>query len=175
MNVGARRALSALGVVAVVAVALGAALSSALSLRDARAEVARLNDQEQALEARERRLAPQPGRDNAVSPFFEARTITLAGAALQQRLEAAVTAAHGRLVSSRVEVAPRGDARAISLAAELTIPEPDMQALLYDIETGRPYLFVETIEARAPEPSREATAGGMRVSLTVAGQWNGTK
>ena len=139
MNAAARRALSALGVVAVVAIALGAALSSALSLRDARAEVAALSEQEQAQEARERRLAPSPGPDKVVSPFFEARTITLAGAALQQRLEAAVSAAHGRLVSSRVEVAPRGDERAVSLAAELTIAEPDMQALLYDIETGRPW------------------------------------
>ncbi len=175
MNVAARHALSALGIVAVVVVALGAALSSALSLRDARAEVAALDEQALALETRERRLAPPNGRDKAVSAFFEARTITLAGAALQQRLEAAVAAAHGRLVSSRVEVAPRGDERAISLAAELTIAEPDMQALLFDIETGRPYLFVEAVEVRAPEASGEAQARAMRLSLTVSGQWNGAK
>ena len=175
MNVEARRALSALGMVAVVVVALGAALSSALSLRDARADLARLNEQALDLDAREKRLTLSTGGEKAASPFFEAHTITLAGAALQQRLEAAVTAAHGRLVSSRVEVAPRGDERAISLAAELTIPEPDMQSLLYDLETGRPYLFVESIEARAPEKSAEASAGALRVALTVSGQWNATK
>jgi general secretion pathway protein M len=175
MNADARRALSAFGIVAVVVVALGAALSSALALRDARAEVARLDEQAQDLAARERRLPPPAPGDKAASPFFEARTITLAGAALQQRLEAAVNAAHGRLVSSRVEVAPGGDARAISLAAELTIPEPDMQTLLYDLETGRPYLFVESMEARAPEASSDANAGAMRVALTVSGQWNETK
>jgi general secretion pathway protein M len=171
MNAAARRALSALGLVAVVALALGAAASTVLSLQDARANVALLSDEVEALRVREQKLAPLAGRDRHASPFFEAKTITLAGAALQQRLEAAVASARGRLLSSKVEVGPRGDERRVALAAELTIAEPDMQALLYDLETGRPYLFVDAIEARAPETG----GGALRVSLTVSGQWSGTK
>jgi general secretion pathway protein M len=175
MNVAVRRGLSALGIAAFVAFAFGGAVSAALSLREAKAHVAELDAQVQALEARERRLAPPGERDKSASPFFEAKTITLAGAALQQRLEAAVASAKGRLVSTKVEVAPRGDERQVSLAAELTIAEPDMQALLYDLETGRPYLFVDSFEARAPEATSEPGAGGMRVSLTVSGQWSEAK
>ena len=174
MNVALRRALSAVGIAAFAAVALGAAVSTALSLREAQARVADLNQQSEELATRERRLAPLVARDRAASPFFEAKTITLAGAALQQRLEAAVTSANGRLISSKVEVAPRGDERQVSLAAELTIAEADMQALLFDLETGRPYLFVDAFEARAPETTGPS-GGAMRVSLTVSGQWSGSK
>ena len=175
MNAALRRSLSALGIAAFVAVALAAAVSTALSLREAQAHVAELNQQAQDLSARERRLVAPGERGKAASPFFEARTITLAGAALHQRLEAAVTSAKGRMVSSKVEVAPRGDERQISLAAELTIAEPDIQALLFDLETGRPYLFVDSIEARAPEGSGDPGGGAMRVSLSVSGQWSETK
>jgi len=174
MNAALRRALSALGIAAFVAVALGAAVSTALSLHEAQAHVAELNQQMEDLEARERRLVPPGEHDKAASPFFEAKTVTLAGAALQQRLEAAVSSAKGRLVSSKVEVAPRGEERQVSLAAELTIAEADIQALLFDLETGRPYLFVDSVEARAPEATNEP-GGQMRVSLTVSGQWSGTK
>jgi general secretion pathway protein M len=172
VNAAARRALSALGVAAIVALALAGAVSTGLSLRDARAEVAVLSEQDAALQAREQRLAPRPGRDASVAPFFEARTITQAGAALQQRLEAAVAAAHGRLISSKVEVAPRDDERRINLAVELTIAEPDMQALLFDLEAGRPYLFVDAFEARATQEAGEPGGGAMRVALSVSGEWS---
>jgi general secretion pathway protein M len=176
MNAAVRRSLSALGIVAFVAVVTGGAIATALSLREAEAHVADLKQQVEDLQTRERRLAPLTPRDKAASPFFEARTITLASAALQQRLEAAVASAKGRLVSSKVETAPRGDDRQVSLAAELTIAEPDIQALLYDLETGRPYLFVDSLEARGPEAGTTPTGGGaMRVSLTVSGQWSGPK
>jgi general secretion pathway protein M len=172
VNAGARRVLSALGVVAVVALALVGAASTALSLRDARAEVAALGEQDAALQSRESRLTPRLGRDAAATPFFEARTVTQAGAALQTHLEAAVAAAHGRLISSKVEVAPRDDERRLDLSAELTIAEPDMQALLFDLETGRPYLFVDSIEARATEPIGDNVGGAMHVALSVSGQWS---
>ncbi len=172
MNAAARRALSAFGAVAVVALALGGAASTALALRDAQAEVALLSDQDNAIAAREKRIAPRPGRDLSVAPFFEARTITQAGAALQQRLEAAIAAAHGRLLSSKVDVAPRDDDRRINLSAELTIAEPDMQTLLFDLETGRPYLFVDAFESRAAEEATEPGRAALRVALTLSGQWS---
>jgi general secretion pathway protein M len=175
MNPALRGGLSALGIAAFVAISLAGAVSTALSLREAKEHVAELHEQSEQLQARERRLAPLDKHDKAASPFFEAGTITLAGAALQQRLEAAISSARGRLVSSKVEVAPSGDERRISLAAELTIGEPDIQALLFDLETGRPYLFVDAFEARAPEASSEPGGGAMRVSLTVSGEWSGSK
>jgi general secretion pathway protein M len=173
--VNAARPLSALGLIAVIALALGVASSTALSLRDARASADELRDQDQALQEHEKRLAPRSGRDANAAPLFEARTITQAGANVQQRLEAAIAAAHGRLMSSKVEVAPRQDESRLDLSAELTVAEPDLQALLFDLEVGRPYLFVNALAARVSEPADDPQNRMMRVSLSVSGQWSQSK
>jgi general secretion pathway protein M len=169
MNVAARRALSAFGALAAIALALAAAASTALALRQTQGEVALLRAQAQALEARAQRASPRRAADPNASPFFRASSITQAGAALQQRMEAAIAAAHGRLISSKVEVASGADRSRISLTAEMTLAAGDMQALLFDLETGRPYLFVNAFEARAQEG---AATGALRVSLAVSGQWS---
>jgi len=169
VNAAARRALSAFGLCAAIALALGAAGATALALRQAAGDVALVGAEAQALQARERRLQPRPGRQPSQAPSFMARSITLAGAALQQRMEAAVAAAHGQLISSKVDVAPSHDKSRIALAAEMTIGENDMQALLFDIETGRPYLFVDAFEARS---SQGAGKPALRVSLSVSGSWS---
>ena len=172
MNATLRRSLSAVAWVAAVALALGGAASTALSLRDARANVESLRSRLDALAAREKRAALHSGRDSQASPLFEARTITLAGAALQQRVETAVATAHGRLVSSKLDVSPNGDKKGITIAAELTIGDSDLQLLLFDLETGRPYLFVDAFETR---PAGADGGGEMRVSLNVSGQWGAEK
>jgi general secretion pathway protein M len=158
-----------------VALALLGAGSTALALRDDGAEVAALSAEDEALLAHAKKFAPPVGLDAGATPFFEAKSITQAGAALQQRIEAAVAAARGRLISSKVDLGGRGDPRRVALSAELTIAEPDMQALLFDLETGRPYLFVDALEARAGEANGASAAAGLRVSLAVAGQWSGAK
>ena len=173
MNTPLRQALAAFGVFALVALALAGALWTALSLRDAQANVSELGEQLAALQAREKRLPAPLGRDPIAAPSFEARTITQAGAALQQRVEAAIGAAKGRLVSSKADIESHASERRIALAAELTIAEPDLQTLLYDLETGRPYLFVDAFEARASEGGNEP--GVLRVSLSLSGQWRETK
>lgn len=175
MNVRLRQNLSAIGFFAIVAALLGGAASSAVGLRDQQAEVASLTEQAQALEARMRRIGPNKAAGADDSPFVDAATITLAGAALQQRVENAVAAVGGHLVSSKVEVGGRGAEKRVALEAELTVAQPDMQKLLYDLETGRPYLFAETFEARAPEKSDAQAPGDMRVTLTLTGQWSGPK
>ena len=174
MNVALRRSLSALAFAAVLGLLLGGAASTALALRERAASVEALQADLDTLQARLKRAGRQPERASRASPFIEARSVTLAGAALQQRLESAIAKQGGQLVSSKVDVGPRGDERRVTLAAELTIAQPAMQALLFDLETGRPYIFVDALEARAPEPT-ERTQEGMRVSLTVAGQWGGPK
>lgn len=174
MNLVARQSLSALGLFGLVALLAGAAVSVALDLRDAQVNVARLDEQAQALDARARNVAPR--KDAAkVSPFVDAPSVTLAGAALQQRVETAVAAAQGRLASAKVEVGGRADPRRVALEAELTIAQPDMQKLLYDLETGRPYLFVDSFEARGPEKVDVRAPTDMRVSLTLSGEWGGPK
>jgi general secretion pathway protein M len=172
MNAALRQSLCALAVVGGVGLALAGTVFAGLSLADAKAGVAALDEQSQALAARETRFIARPGRERGLPPSFEAGTITLAGAALQQRIETAVAGAKGRLASSKVDVESHGAERRIEISAELTIAESDMQGLLFDLETGRPYVFVDSFEARAPETSGEGEV--LHVTLNLSGQWSGT-
>jgi hypothetical protein len=173
MSPALRQSLTAAATVAIVALSLGGAVSAALSLRSMQATVAELDEQAGALQAREARLGARPGGAPVASREFQAGTITQAGAALQQRVGAVIAGAKGRLISSRVDIETHSAERRIALAAELSIAEPDLQSLLFELETGRPCLFVDSLEARAAEASGDNAA--LRVSLSVSGQWSGAK
>ena len=80
------------------------------------------------------------------SPFLEGQTVTVAGAGLLQRVAVAVTRTGGSVLSSQVDVKEaQQKAGLISMVASLEIAQPDLQKLLYDIESGMPYLFVDQL------------------------------
>jgi general secretion pathway protein M len=108
------------------------------------------------------------------SPFLDGPSVTVAGAALLQRVSAAISNAGGTIQSSQVEVAgnPAGTVRLV-MSAELDLN--GLQRLLYDLEAGMPFLFVEQLDVQAPQTAGAAAAGSgrMHVQLAVAGQWRG--
>jgi general secretion pathway protein M len=55
------------------------------------------------------------------------------------------------------------------------VDQPSLQQLLYDLEAGMPFLFVDQLVAQAPETTTNALSQKMRVSLLVSGQWQGVK
>jgi len=106
------------------------------------------------------------------SPFLDGRTITVAGAALQQRIEAAVTKAGGTLMSSQVELdGPDAKKGFVGLTASMELSQPALQTILYDIEAGMPYLFVDKLSIQSPEVFGEPESGRMRMTIGVVGQW----
>lgn len=108
----------------------------------------------------------------AGSPFLEGETVTVAGAALQQRVNGAVDKAGGAVRSSQIELdGPQAKNGFVTLTANVEIAQPDLQALLYDLEAGMPYLFVDTLAIQAPQAFGEAENARMRVVLGVTGQW----
>jgi len=110
------------------------------------------------------------------SPFIEGRTITIAGAALEQRIGAAVTNAGGVLTSSQLELdGPEAKNGFIKLTATIEIGQPALQTLLYDIEAGTPYLFVDKLMIQSPEDFGEPESGPMRMSFAVVGQWRASE
>ena len=115
----------------------------------------------------------------AGSPFLEGQTVTVAGAALQQRVTGAVGKLGGNVLSSQVDLAGTlSKAGFVSLVASCELDQPALQQLLYDIEAGMPFLFVDQLVIQAPEAGtgQEERAGGrMRVLLGVSGQWQGAK
>jgi general secretion pathway protein M len=109
------------------------------------------------------------------SPFLEGPTMTVAGAALLQRIADAVTRAGGTVLSSQVEFSgSQSRAGFVGVTATCEVDQPALQQLLYGLEAGMPYLFVDQLAAQASEPSAESH-GRMRVMLTVSGQWQGER
>jgi general secretion pathway protein M len=158
----------------------------ALSLRLA----ADLYDQADAVTAVQQSLASLEGNSgpdpavrvadgdpqSAGSPFLEGRTITVAGAALQQRIDAAAAKAGGGVVSSQIDLdGPEAKQGFVSLTANIEVAQPGLQQLLYDLEAGMPYLFIDTLVVQAPQGFRESQDARMRVVLGVSGQWQAAR
>lgn len=110
------------------------------------------------------------------SPFLEGQTITIAGAALQQRVELAVAKVGGSLISSQVELdGPDAKSGFVGLTASLEVSQPAVQTVLYDMEAGMPYLFVDRLSIQSPEVFGEPESGRMRMTIGVTGQWRSTE
>ena len=106
------------------------------------------------------------------SPFLEGQTITIAGAALEQRVGAAVAKAGGALISSQVEVDdPEAKNGFVKLTAAIEVGQPELQPILYDIEAGMPYVFVDKLSIQSPEDFGEPESGRMRMTVSVVAQW----
>jgi len=110
----------------------------------------------------------------AGSPFLEGQTVTVAGAALLQRVASAVTQVGGSVLSSQVELqGTQSKDGFVSLIASCEMDQASLQTLLYDLEAGMPFLFVDQLVAQAPVSTSEG--GRTRVLLAVSGLWPGAK
>jgi general secretion pathway protein M len=112
----------------------------------------------------------------AGSPFLEGATVTVAGAVLLQRVTAAVTRLGGTVLSSQVDLqGTQSKSGFLSIIASCDIDQPGLQRLLYDLEAGMPFLFVDQLVVQAPASFAAAGEGKLRILLTVSGQWQGSK
>ena len=121
-------------------------------------------------------LASRP----AGSPFLDGRTVTVAGAALQQRVVAAVRDAGGNVQSSQVDLqGSQAKQGYVSLSANCEVGQGALQQLLYDLESGMPFLFIDQLVVQMPQSSGgsgvDTEAARMRVQIDVSGQWQVTK
>ena len=126
-----------------------------------------------------RRAAASGGRPADVlmpsgSAFLEGATVTIAGAALLQRVAGAVTKLGGNVLSSQLDLqGTQSKAGFVSMVASCEIDQPALQPLIYDLEAGMPFLFVEQLAVQAPTSS--SGEGKLRILLAVSGQWQGMK
>jgi general secretion pathway protein M len=115
------------------------------------------------------------GAAPAGSPLLEGATVTVAGAALLQRVSAAVTKFGGNVLSSQVELGAQSKAGLLTIIASCDIEQTGLQQLLYDLEAGMPFLFVDQLVVQTPAGFAASGEGKLRILLTVSGQWQGTK
>ena len=156
---------------------LGASsLSDIFSKRaDVAASVTMLEQFEGRRPAAVRAQAPD-GAGPAGSPFLEGATVTVAGAALLQRVTAAVTKLGGNVLSSQVDLqGTQSKAGFLTIIASCDIDQPGLQQLLYDVEAGMPFLFVDQLVVQAPASFAASGDGKLRILLAVSGQWRGAK
>jgi general secretion pathway protein M len=151
-------------------------VSSIVDIFDQRAAVAA---SAAMLEQLEGRKAPPGGRSAdpgmpSGSAFLEGATVTVAGAALLQRVAGAVTKLGGNVLSSQLDVqGTQSKAGFVSMIANCELDQPALQPLVYDLEAGMPFLFIDQLTVQSPTTS--SGEGRLRILLAVSAQWQGTK
>ncbi len=166
---------AALVYVGLVVLLVAGTSSIVADILDRRADVAAAQETLDRLEGRR----PTPGSLQATvtivpsgSPLLEGPTVTVAGASLLQRIAGAVTKAGGNILSSQVELqGPQSRAGFVTVVTSCELDQLSLQALLYDLEAGMPFLFIEQLVVQAPVGSSTNTEGRMRLLLAASAQW----
>jgi general secretion pathway protein M len=175
VSAGRRRSVAVLAYFAIVAAMLALALWLVADLKARSDAVSASQTRLAQIESRARPASAPGAQEDAQgigSPFLEGETITVAGAALQQRVNAAVAKAGGAVRSSQIELeGPQAKDGFVSLTASIEIGQAELQPLLYDLEAGMPYLFIDSLAVQSPQSFGEAETARMRVVIGVSGQW----
>jgi general secretion pathway protein M len=142
----------------------------AVALRD-------LTERRDGLERLQARVRQNAGRPIVAAPpaaFIEAPTQGLASAALQAHLAELSDTQHAGLVLSGEETAQREDAPdAIRLQATLDMNMKALRALLYQLESGTPYVFVDAlaVQPASVTAGRAAEDPLLRATLSLRAFW----
>jgi general secretion pathway protein M len=158
-----------------VAVA-GFAVADILDHQRALAQTSDLLDQLQGRKARGG--ASSVAGEHPGTPFLEGPTVTVAGATLLQRVASAVGNVGGTIQSSQVDVlGTQAKDGIVGLVVSCEMEQPSLQKVLYDLEAGMPFLFVDQLDVQVPQTTsaNEQGAGRIRVVLGVSGQWQASK
>ena len=153
----------------------GLSIANILDHQRALAQTSDLLDQ---LRGRKARGVLSPSAEHPGTPFLEGPTVTVAGAALLQRVAAAVANVGGTIQSSQVDVlGTQAKDGFVGLVVSCEMEQPALQKLLYDLEVGMPFLFVDQLDVQAPQTTaaNESGTGRIRVVLGVSGQWQGNR
>ena len=147
-------------------------------LFEARAVALReLTERRDGLERLEALVRRNAGRPIAAAPpvaFIEAPTQGLASAALQAHLAQLAEAQHAGLVLSGEETARRDDTPdTIRLQATLDMNMTALRALLYRLESGTPYVFVDAlaVQPASVAAGRAAEDPLLRATLSYRALW----
>jgi general secretion pathway protein M len=168
-------AVAATAYAALVIVLLAVAASSLIDMLSQRASVAAAAAMLEQLEGRKVPAAGGRSGDASApsgSAFLEGATVTVAGAALLQRVASAVTKAGGSVQSSQLDLqGPQAKTGFVSMVANCELDQSALQSLIYDLEAGMPFLFIDQLDIQATGSGD----GKLRFVLGVSGQWQGAK
>jgi general secretion pathway protein M len=178
LKAGLGRLLALIGYCAAIVCLAGIGGVALADLYDRAKAVASAKEVLERMDGRKKPLAGTESADTVVtgSPFLEGPTVTVAGAALQERVGAAVKKVGGNVLSSQIELqGPEAANGYVNLSDIFDIEQASLQPLLYDLEAGMPFLFVDSLVVQTPQAMGEATGGRMRVQIGISGQWQVVK
>jgi general secretion pathway protein M len=116
-------------------------------------------------------------RSGAVAPaaaFLAAPTQGLAGAQLQAYLQRVADSHHAVIISSGIEPTKHEDQPdSIRLQATLDVDLQSLQTLLYQLESGTPYVFVDSLNILIPGVNAQRAVEDplLRVTLGLRAVW----
>jgi general secretion pathway protein M len=155
----------------------GLAVANILDHQRALAQTSDLLDQLQGRRAGGAGASPLAA-EHPGTPFLEGPTVTVAGATLLQRVAAAIGNVGGTIQSSQVDISgTQAKDGFVGLLVSCEMEQPALQKLLYDLEVGMPFLFVDQLDVQVPQTTaaNETAVGKIRVVLGVSGQWQGNR
>jgi general secretion pathway protein M len=161
----------ALGVLGLLLLACAGVVAWSLQARaDAADELAERQDHLARLEAGTRPKGdPRRAKLGAAPPsaFLDAPTSGLASASLQSHI-AHLAGHHATLVSFAVQPSDKADsADSVRVEASMDIGLRSLQTLLYELESGTPYVFVESMTVRPAAAAAAAQSTAKDPSLRV--------
>ncbi|HLN09601.1 MAG TPA: type II secretion system protein GspM [Xanthobacteraceae bacterium] len=110
------------------------------------------------------------------SPLLEGATVTIGGANLLQRVAGAVTQRGGNILYTQVDLqGTQSKDGFVSVTVSCEVEQPALQQLLYDLEAGMPFLFVDQLVTQGPAVPGTMPEGKLRLLISVSGQWQGSK
>jgi general secretion pathway protein M len=165
------------GVVLLFAVTAWTTVVDILERREAVAATADILSQ---LEGRRPATPRAAGKDDVPaatgSPLLEGATVTIGGANLLQRVADAVAKRGGNILYTQVDLqGSQSKEGFVSVTVSCEVDQPALQQLLYDLEAGMPFLFVDQLVAQGPAVPGAMPEGKLRVLISVSGQWQGAK
>jgi general secretion pathway protein M len=141
---------------------------------DAVSEASERHEMLSRLEAKFRTISDRPATAAPPTAFLDASTQGLASAQLQSYLAQLVSDQNASLVSSGGEAAKHDDVPdTIRLQATLDVNLKGLRAVLYQLETGTPYVFVDalTIQPVGANAGRAAEDPLLRTTLSLRAFW----
>jgi general secretion pathway protein M len=165
------------GVVMAFGIMAWTTVAEILQRRDAVAATAAVLSQ---LEGRSPTVPRARGREpDAVStgsPLLDGATVTVGGANLLQRVAGSITRLGGNILYTQVDLdGPQAKDGFVSVTVNCELEQPVLQQLLYDLEAGMPFLFVDQLVAQGPAAAAATPQGKLRLVISVSGQWQGAK
>ena len=116
---------------------------------ESRAALARYEEVGGEIPALKKQLDALHQRGATAAGYLDGQNETLVAAALQERLKSAVVQTGGRLNSTQVLAGTeKGQTRRVVVRGQMQMTIASLQRVLYTLESGSPYLFIDNLDVR---------------------------